>query len=225
MLAIVRGLGYDGAHIGGTSARCEDVEFVIQRAELYASRWEELMEEVNYAPSDTFYLYPRDQAQPVNRYERQETPSLAYRAMRGIHNLAFTQNAPLYRNGVWFYRRYKDTFLDRVFTEIEYDIKAVTSRCQRCGDCTLAEVAYLCPQSQCPKFQLNGPCGGSQDGWCEVYPGERRCLYVRAYQRLKPEQEDGSLKQHFIAARNWALNRTSSWKNYFMGLDHLKGQR
>jgi len=39
--------------------------------------------------------------------------------------------------------------------------------------------------SQCPKNQRNGPCGGSYEGWCEVYPGERLCIWVKAYRWLK----------------------------------------
>ena len=110
--------------------------------------------------------------------------------------------------------------LKRPITELEYLIKFVSSRCRRCGDCTLAEVAFLCPQSQCPKFLFNGQCGGSSEGWCEVFPGTRRCIFVRAYDRLRPYGEEGSLKGAYIRPRNWALDQTSSWANYFLGLDH-----
>ena len=80
-------------------------------------------------------------------------------------------------------------------TEIEYWIKFISSRCRRCGDCTLAELAFLCPQSQCPKFLFNGQCGGSSEGWREVFPGrKRKCIYVRAYERLKTYGEEESLQ-------------------------------
>lgn len=89
-----------------------------------------------------------------------------------------------------------------------------------CGDCILSETAFLCPQSQCAKYLLNGPCGGSIDGWCEVYPGVKRCVYVRAYERLKSFNEEESLKYNIIPPRDWYLNRKSSWINYFMGKGH-----
>ena len=43
--------------------------------------------------------------------------------------------------------------------------------------------------SQCPKNQINGACGGSDQGWCEVYPDEKQCIWVRAYDRLKVHPE------------------------------------
>jgi ferredoxin len=41
-------------------------------------------------------------------------------------------------------------------------------RCQGCGKCVLGETFGLCPIARCAKSLLNGPCGGSQQGWCEV---------------------------------------------------------
>ena len=40
--------------------------------------------------------------------------------------------------------------------------------CRDCGDCSLPDIAYVCPESQCAKNQRNGPCGGTRDGLCEV---------------------------------------------------------
>jgi methylenetetrahydrofolate reductase (NADPH) len=89
-----------------------------------------------------------------------------------------------------------------------------------CGDCTLPEHAYLCPQSQCAKYLLNGPCGGSYEGWCEVHYQKRQCLYVRAHDRLKAYGEQEDLLKETLPPRDWALDETSSWINYYLGKDH-----
>ncbi len=43
-------------------------------------------------------------------------------------------------------------------------------RCQACGDCILGVTFGICPIARCSKQLLNGPCGGSQNGVCEVNP-------------------------------------------------------
>ncbi len=41
-------------------------------------------------------------------------------------------------------------------------------RCQGCGNCVLHLTGGVCPVTRCPKSLFNGPCGGSQEGICEV---------------------------------------------------------
>ncbi len=55
--------------------------------------------------------------------------------------------------------------------------------CVMCGECDVGLYAGLCPKSGCPKSQVNGPCGGSIDGDCEV--GERECIWVKIYEILE----------------------------------------
>ncbi len=43
-----------------------------------------------------------------------------------------------------------------------------TERCQACGQCILARTGGICPVSRCAKRVLNGPCGGSTNGKCEI---------------------------------------------------------
>ena len=43
-------------------------------------------------------------------------------------------------------------------------------RCQGCGNCVLDKTGGICPVSRCAKQLFNGPCGGSQNGVCEVDP-------------------------------------------------------
>ena len=41
-------------------------------------------------------------------------------------------------------------------------------RCNLCGDCIVDQFEGLCPIARCPKHMLNGPCGGTFHGYCEV---------------------------------------------------------
>ena len=57
-------------------------------------------------------------------------------------------------------------------------------RCGGCGNCVLDKTAGICPIVRCSKSMLNGPCGGSQDGKCEINK-EIDCGWQLIYDRLK----------------------------------------
>ena len=57
------------------------------------------------------------------------------------------------------------------------------ARCAACGDCVLGKFAGICPIVRCSKSLLNGPCGGSQGGECEISP-EIPCGWQQIYDRL-----------------------------------------
>jgi len=57
-------------------------------------------------------------------------------------------------------------------------------RCQACGNCILDMTGGICPIARCAKSLLNGPCGGSQNGKCEINP-ETDCAWELIYDRLK----------------------------------------
>ncbi len=56
-------------------------------------------------------------------------------------------------------------------------------RCAACGDCILGLTGGICPIARCSKSLLNGPCGGSEDGHCEIDP-EVDCAWQLIYDRL-----------------------------------------
>jgi len=57
-------------------------------------------------------------------------------------------------------------------------------KCQGCGECVLAYTAGICPIARCAKRLLNGPCGGSSQGKCEI--GEEvDCAWQLIIDRLK----------------------------------------
>jgi ferredoxin len=56
-------------------------------------------------------------------------------------------------------------------------------RCAGCGDCILGLTGGICPIARCSKSLLNGPCGGSEAGHCEINP-EVDCAWQLIYDRL-----------------------------------------
>ena len=59
-----------------------------------------------------------------------------------------------------------------------------TERCQGCGECILALTGGICPISRCAKRVLNGPCGGSTNGSCEIHK-DTVCAWQLIVDRLK----------------------------------------
>ncbi len=59
-----------------------------------------------------------------------------------------------------------------------------TERCQACGQCILATTGSICPVARCAKRLLNGPCGGSTTGKCEIN-AEVDCAWQLIVDRLQ----------------------------------------
>jgi ferredoxin len=59
-----------------------------------------------------------------------------------------------------------------------------TEKCAGCGNCVLADFVAICPVTRCAKKLLNGPCGGSHEGKCEVN-AETDCAWQLIYDRAK----------------------------------------
>ncbi|MCX5895508.1 MAG: methylenetetrahydrofolate reductase C-terminal domain-containing protein [Proteobacteria bacterium] len=57
-------------------------------------------------------------------------------------------------------------------------------RCRACGECVLGETGGICPITLCAKNLLNGPCGGTNKGKCEV-DKEKDCAWTLIYRRLE----------------------------------------
>jgi len=57
--------------------------------------------------------------------------------------------------------------------------------CLGCGDCKLGLFGGVCPVTQCSKSLSNGPCGGSENGMCEVDPENVECGWQKIVDRLK----------------------------------------
>jgi hypothetical protein len=56
--------------------------------------------------------------------------------------------------------------------------------CAACGNCGIHNFGGLCPVTRCAKGLLNGPCGASLDGQCEVNK-DVDCIWEHIYGRMK----------------------------------------
>jgi ferredoxin len=67
-----------------------------------------------------------------------------------------------------------------------------TEMCKGCGECILHLTGGVCPVARCAKSLLNGPCGGTNNGKCEV-SSDKDCGWVLIYNKMK---ELGTLEKY-----------------------------
>ena len=136
-----------------------------------------------------------------------------------MHDLVFTPGRRLHNWGRAIYASSRNLQQGpQPLRILEHASKAAMFGCKDCGDCSLPDIAFLCPESQCAKNQRNGPCGGTRDGLCEVDDFE--CIWSRAYDRLKYEGRELQMLDHAPVIQNESLRGTSSWANALLGKDH-----
>ena len=80
-----------------------------------------------------------------------------------------------------------------------------TERCAACGDCILHLTGGICPIARCSKSLLNGPCGGSEAGHCEIDP-EVDCAWQLIYDRLTSMNKTHILL-NIQPPKNWKTSR------------------
>jgi len=235
--AIARGLGCAGAYLGGIM-RAEDVGRIREIADSFGpDDWRSFAREIQFSPPDQFELLesdpetgmPTDKLSPAyvrslvpaaRRVARRRVP-WTYKVNRLAHEAVFDAAAPLFPAARGFYAAAERWRFGWPLHVLEQAAKIPLYDCRDCGDCSLHDVAYLCPESHCSKNQRNGPCGGSRDGECEVVG--KRCIWALAYERLKPYGEEGAILHRPIIVTDNVLRRTSAWANTFLGRDHSAG--
>ena len=227
MVAAMRGMGYAGVHLGGFGLKFEDVERILGLAAQFAPEWEKYVADVQFSGPDEFYLFPppasyRPDAphDPDPLAERRGgRAGFKYRLMRAAHDMMFQERAPGYRALRALYRAADGKRpLEGAMHAAEFGIKRAIFGCRDCGDCGLPETAYHCPESNCPKGQRNGPCGGTRAGQCEVFP-EKPCLWTTVYRRLKAVGELESVRRRRLPPRDPKLQNTSGWANFYLNRD------
>jgi len=80
-----------------------------------------------------------------------------------------------------------------------------TERCQACGQCLLATTGGICPVSRCAKRVLNGPCGGSSNGKCEI-DKELACAWQLIVDRLQSLNQMDTYEK-LSPVKDWSTDR------------------
>jgi len=227
--AIARGLGYRGVYLGGHLS-LDDYERIFSLLDSFApDDWRDFARELRFSQPGEFCYFEEDSQTGLSSHEinreylrsKRHPPAapLSYRLSRTIHDHVFEEGTAGFHAGRALYQIVeRSPMLARTLHGAEHALKALPFHCQDCGDCSLPEIAYLCPESQCAKSQRNGPCGGTRQGLCEV--GEKQCIWARAYDRLKAYGEEERMLDGPVVYRDGALRGTSAWANTFLGRDH-----
>jgi hypothetical protein len=85
--------------------------------------------------------------------------------------------------------------LDTLFIGVEETPGNFREVCAQCGQCVLGATAGICPITTCHKGLLNGPCGGTNNGKCEI-DKEKDCAWTLIYNRLKEQNRLYLMKQY-----------------------------
>lgn len=108
----------------------------------------------------------------------------------------------------------------RVLLFVEHGIKEILFDCSMCGQCITRTTGLICPRT-CPKGIRNGPCGGAEDGMCEVYR-DRRCVWCRIYERNQRFGRPEKIEK-ILPPIDWSLVGTSAWANVLVGKADMNG--
>ena len=233
--AIAKGLGYRGVYLGG-HIPYGDYEKVIEIAGTYAEDdWRDFAKELHFSFPDEFYFfepagdtglsstdinraYIASKEKSALREARANLP-ISYKFNRLVHDRVFENESAGFRLGARLAAALaKRPKAEKLFHTAEHLLKIAAFDCRDCGDCSLPDIAYLCPESQCVKNQRNGPCGGTRQGKCEI--GEKDCIWARAYDRLKAYGQEEQMLDGPAIIKDAGLKETSAWLNTFSHKDH-----
>jgi ferredoxin len=95
--------------------------------------------------------------------------------------------------------------LNTAFLGLPLEQGVWAERCAACGDCILGLTGGICPIARCSKSLLNGPCGGSENGHCELDP-EVECAWQLIYDRLASKGKLDLLLE-LQPPKNWSTAR------------------
>jgi methylenetetrahydrofolate reductase (NADPH) len=226
-IAIYRGLGFRGVYLGGVH-NSPAMERILEIERSFApDDWKEFAREIRFSRPGEFFFYAENPATGLADARENPRPKTStkqvtaiYQISKLVHHTMFEHDKAPAKWGAEICAHAKDPMQGPApMRALEKLSKTALYRCKDCGDCSLPDIAYLCPESQCAKNQRNGPCGGTREGRCEV-DGFGDCIWLRAYDRLKHDGREKTLLDHAPVIQNQGLRGTSAWANDWLGRDH-----
>jgi methylenetetrahydrofolate reductase (NADPH) len=228
-MAIYRGLGYRGVYLGGVH-NFPAIEKILAIEKSFApDDWKQFAREIRFSRPGEFFYYAENpttgladatRTNPISSVASRHV-TMAYQLSKWTHEAMFAPGKTFAKWGAKICANAADSFQGpKPLRALEHLSKSALFQCKDCGDCSLPDIAFLCPESQCAKNQRNGPCGGTREGRCEV-DGFGDCIWLRAYERLKSDDKEAELLAHAPAIQNQGLRGTSAWANFWLGRDHV----
>jgi methylenetetrahydrofolate reductase (NADPH) len=227
-IAIYRGLGFRGVYLGGVHTLPAIEKILAIERTFGADDWKSFAREIRFSRPGEFFYYGENLATGLadaavrhnGVAEQTKHIGAVYSFSKWTHDVMFRPGRALAKWGANVCRNAADPKQGpKPLRALEHLSKSILFQCKDCGDCSLADIAFLCPESQCAKNQRNGPCGGTRDGRCEV-DGFGDCIWLRAWERLKHEGREQELLDHAPVVQNQGLRGTSAWANFWLGRDH-----
>jgi methylenetetrahydrofolate reductase (NADPH) len=227
-IAIYRGLGFRGVYLGGVHTLPAIEKILAIERTFGADDWKSFAREIRFSRPGEFFYYGENLATGLadaavrhnGVAEQTKHIGAVYSFSKWTHDVMFRPGCALAKWGADVCRNAADPKQGpKPLRALEHLSKSILFQCKDCGDCSLADIAFLCPESQCAKNQRNGPCGGTRDGRCEV-EGFGDCIWLRAWERLKHEGREQELLDHAPVVQNQGLRGTSAWANFWLGRDH-----
>jgi methylenetetrahydrofolate reductase (NADPH) len=198
-VAIARGLGFRGAYLAGNLAAPDVARILDAAAKFGPQDWRAFAREVAYAPKGSFRMFAQDpetglatdELEPA--YGRSLTPRARRAARRHV--------SPWYKANRLAHRA--------VFAPGAPGFPVAGRAYGTLERVHLGRPLHVLEQAvKVPLY-----------GICELAP--RRCIWVRAYERLKPYGEELTVLERPVVIADNHLRRTSAWANTFLGRDHI----
>ncbi|MBW1851340.1 MAG: methylenetetrahydrofolate reductase C-terminal domain-containing protein [Deltaproteobacteria bacterium] len=91
--------------------------------------------------------------------------------------------------------------VDTTFIGVNQGVGWYEERCRSCSSCVLGMTGGICPVTMCAKGLFNGPCGGTNNGSCEINK-DQPCAWYLIYERLSNQGRLDNILE-FTPAQDW----------------------
>lgn len=101
--------------------------------------------------------------------------------------------------------------LDTLFIGKETSVGQFNEICTQCGTCIIGETGGICPVTSCHKGMVNGPCGGTNNGKCEI-DINKDCAWTLIYNRLKELDRLDAMRKYQEPRNHQGEPTPGKWK-------------